>query len=284
MALDLDDRRCKMCGKVFTVLYPDRWAYKKSINGKRYDYYCSWKCLRSDELQKQKPKRKERPGREAYNLANVRRRDPREVITQLMDAMAEGQDPRDFLKSLGYINASDQLKKLKIWAEKNDKKAAAELAKIKPLKKGRAPAAKKEPRVIGRVVKKQVKNGGLRVEVKTSVPADDLLKAINMPAEPKPMDGGEWVNIRAMTAEELAEDNRTVSDPGPVIKDFPLPVPPPMLKVAGLESEAIDKATWVRTGEMITLNSGSDMSMILKPEQWRKLSTEIELMLEQFGA
>ena len=89
-------------------------------------------------------------------------------------------------------------------------------------------------------------------------------------ARPKPMDGGEWVNIRDM--------------PVPVLKEAPLPDPVPMLKVAGLESKAIEKATWVRTGEMITLNSGSETDMSLKPEQWRKLSTEIETMLEQFGA
>ena len=35
---------CRCCGKEFTVLYPDLWAYRV---GKKW--YCTWKCLRADE-------------------------------------------------------------------------------------------------------------------------------------------------------------------------------------------------------------------------------------------
>ena len=35
---------CRCCGKEFTVLYPDLWAYKV---GKKW--FCTWKCLRADE-------------------------------------------------------------------------------------------------------------------------------------------------------------------------------------------------------------------------------------------
>ena len=35
---------CRCCGKEFTVLYPDLWAYK--VGGK---WFCTWKCLRADE-------------------------------------------------------------------------------------------------------------------------------------------------------------------------------------------------------------------------------------------
>lgn len=259
MSLDLDDRKCKFCGKVFTVLHPDRWAYKQTM-GKKYTWFCSWKCLRAYEKKAPAPERKIRTMKEAYELENNRRRDPREVIQRMLAAMEEGTDPRAFLRDLGYINPTDQLKKLRNWAEKNDPKAADTLKKIPPAKKGPAKGTKKEPRVIGRVVEKKEKAGGVAVKVE-KLPEE---------ARPKPMDGGEWVNIRDM--------------PGPVLKEAPLPDPVPMLKVAGLESKAIEKATWVRTGEMITLNSGSETDMSLKPEQWRKLSTEIKTMLEQFGA
>lgn len=36
--------KCSWCGKEFTVLYPDLWAYKV---GKKW--FCTWKCLRADE-------------------------------------------------------------------------------------------------------------------------------------------------------------------------------------------------------------------------------------------
>lgn len=36
--------KCSQCGKEFTVLYPDLWAYKTSKK-----WFCTWKCLRADE-------------------------------------------------------------------------------------------------------------------------------------------------------------------------------------------------------------------------------------------
>lgn len=39
-------RKCPVCGKTFSPLYIDMWAYKDKY-GKRW--YCSWGCLRADE-------------------------------------------------------------------------------------------------------------------------------------------------------------------------------------------------------------------------------------------
>ena len=58
---------------------------------------------------------------------------------------------------------------------------------------------------------------------------------------------------------------------------------PKLLKIAGLESRAIKKATWVRTGNEIVFHKDEEMSLILTADQWRELTKEIELMLEQFG-
>ena len=50
-------RKCKNCGKVFTVLAPSMWAYKtRSRKNGDYEYFCSWHCLREKE-KKSKPKR-----------------------------------------------------------------------------------------------------------------------------------------------------------------------------------------------------------------------------------
>lgn len=278
--IDNDDRACKVCGKIFTVLHPDRWAYKQSTGNGQYNWFCSWKCLRIDEKQREeKRKRKPLKKREAIGLATMKHRDQSEVVRGVLAAMKDGADPRKWLKEIGYSNPYDTLKKLQTWAVKHDPEAAEQLRKIRPGKRGPQKGAKKGPRVVGRVVeKKEEKDGGLTVRVKLAVPAEELPKETDGPKEPKPLDGGEWEDIKVMTREEHAEAH------SPVIKEIRLPEMPKRLKIAGLESDAIKKATWVMTGELIVLNNGSEMSMMLKPAEWRKLATEIETMLQQFGA
>ena len=45
----LEMKKCPICGKHFSVLYPHLWRYKVQITSNRYKYFCSWKCLRADE-------------------------------------------------------------------------------------------------------------------------------------------------------------------------------------------------------------------------------------------
>lgn len=46
----LGDKRCPVCGKRFTVLWPNQWAYKRGKPNAKY--YCSWKCLRTLDNEK----------------------------------------------------------------------------------------------------------------------------------------------------------------------------------------------------------------------------------------
>ena len=63
--------KCSWCGKEFTVLYPDLWAYKV---GKKW--FCTWKCLRADEKkgEDEMPRMKKdgtpakKPGRKTQNI------------------------------------------------------------------------------------------------------------------------------------------------------------------------------------------------------------------------
>ena len=48
----LSQKRCPVCGKEFTVLWPHQWAYKRGIS--KTIYFCSWKCLRADEKKGEK--------------------------------------------------------------------------------------------------------------------------------------------------------------------------------------------------------------------------------------
>ena len=48
-AIYLTDKTCPICGKVFAVLHPDRWAYRI----KPHTYFCSWGCLRVKQKEKE---------------------------------------------------------------------------------------------------------------------------------------------------------------------------------------------------------------------------------------
>ena len=84
----LDARKCKVCGKQFSVLYPHLWAYKRGY-ACHYDYFCSWSCLRKSD----------RKGKD-----NMKNNDQLEIARELAEAMERGEDPKEFLKSKGYTN------------------------------------------------------------------------------------------------------------------------------------------------------------------------------------
>ena len=63
-------KKCEYCRKTFTVLKTELWAYKKPgyKKGKKYTFWCSWKCLRASEKeeetkQMEKEANKQKPGR-----------------------------------------------------------------------------------------------------------------------------------------------------------------------------------------------------------------------------
>ena len=307
--MDIADKHCKVCKKPIAVLYPTRWAYKQ-YDGKNHvkAWYCSWKCLREDEKKHSKPrKEKYKKIKEGVDeLANVKHRDPAEVVMGMFAAMDSGEEPRAYLRKIGYKNPTDQLSHLRYWAAKHDKAALTRLNKIPRMTgSGRKAKAKASTRKIQKpgesllnihenaepiaktVEVKDTEDGGVRFTLQKLPPGSEAAKVKVMtrknhrkeahglktkPAVPAPLDGGEWIH-----EETPAEES------GPVIKEMRLPDLPPRLRIAGLESRAIERATWVRTGEMIVFSNSDEMSMILGPKQWRELATEIELMLQQFG-
>ena len=51
----LDLKKCRNCGKEFSVLYPHLYRYKVRYGGEgHYHYFCSWGCLRANEQNKEK--------------------------------------------------------------------------------------------------------------------------------------------------------------------------------------------------------------------------------------
>ena len=110
-----DDRKCRNCGKRFTVLHPTRWAYKRP-KGARYEYFCSWGCLRADE---KKDERKE--AEEVTKPKKTRiRRDKRETLAELIELYeGECKAPVEFLQECGYRNPEDAWHEMKTWSKRN---------------------------------------------------------------------------------------------------------------------------------------------------------------------
>ena len=163
---DITMKKCRTCGKNIAVLYPTRWAYKRgcSQDGHQFDYFCSWGCMRKDEA-KRNEKRKNRQAvriekelnREKEELAMTQKRNQKEVARGILDAIEKGENPREYLKRIGYANPTDQLANVKRWAEKNEPEMAEKLKKLAPVKKGppiRKTAAKKPEKAEVQVAKK----------------------------------------------------------------------------------------------------------------------------------
>lgn len=309
--MDIIDKHCKVCKKAISVLYPTRWAYKQ-YDGKNHvkAWYCSWKCLREDEKKHSKPKKEKykKITEGVDELANIKHRDPAEVVRGMFEAMDSGEEPRAYLRKIGYKNPTDQLSHLRCWASKNDRAALARLNKI-PRMQGSGRRAKVSARKIPKAGESLLKfehkgepiakvesveetdDGGVVVKARKLPPGARTPKNVKpmkpgeKPPVPKPLDGGEWEEAPRVTGvnDDVARQAKAAEKLCVDIKEIMFQQPE-RLRISGLESRAIEKASWVRTGGQIVLNCGEEMTMILTPEKWRGLAKEIELMLEQFGA
>ena len=99
-----DEKVCKICGKVFSVLHPSRWAYKSRAKGASHEtYFCSWHCLREDE--------KGREERVAIILTEEQKRTACEMALKM-------ESPLPYLKSLGVKNPTVGWDSCLKWAER----------------------------------------------------------------------------------------------------------------------------------------------------------------------
>lgn len=251
-----DSRICGMCGKEFTVLYPDLWRYHRQNEKGLRIWMCSWKCLREYEAKKIKETKEKRKIRkeleqEGDELANTTHREPKEVAHQMLAAMENGEEARVYLKRIGYANPTDQLKKLRNWAEKNDPKIAERLKAI--------PKPKPGPRS------------------KEKKPAAVVMKKLPEEARPKPKDGGEW---------EQAEGHGPVTGVAPYpehIERIDLQIVPEQFTVTNIESKATTaRYSFYKDINVFTLKMGMDQ-ISLSPEDWKKLLEEIPEAMKMLG-
>ena len=122
------EAKCQCCGKPVSVLEPSRWGYKvKGKNG--WIYYCSWKCLRADEKRIEQAQKKKQEARKAKQQEKIRN-DRLEVMKGMMEAVSEGKNAYDYLKSMGYADPKDTLRRLRITAKEEAPKIYRKMEKM----------------------------------------------------------------------------------------------------------------------------------------------------------
>lgn len=122
------EAKCQCCGKPVSVLEPSRWGYKvKGKNG--WIYYCSWKCLRADEKRIEQAQKEKQEARKAKQQEKIRN-DRLEVLKGMMEAVSEGKNAYDYLKSMGYADPKDTLRRLRITAKEEAPKIYRKMEKM----------------------------------------------------------------------------------------------------------------------------------------------------------
>ena len=122
------EAKCRCCGKPVSVLEPSRWGYKvKGKNG--WIYYCSWKCLRADEKRIEQAQKEKQDARKAKQQEKIRN-DRLEVLKGMMEAVSEGKNAYDYLKSMGYADPKDTLRRLRITAKEEAPKIYRKMEKM----------------------------------------------------------------------------------------------------------------------------------------------------------
>ena len=85
------DKRCPVCGKRFTVMWPHQWAFKRGKPNPKF--YCSWKCLRTLD--------KENGDDKPVKHAKVTLEQKKKAV----EIALAGGDPLKYLKDHGAGNA-----------------------------------------------------------------------------------------------------------------------------------------------------------------------------------
>ena len=84
-------KRCPVCRKEFTVLWPGQWAYKRGTPSNPV-YMCTWKCLRQYDK------------KEGEKHMGTPRKVSEEQEQEAIRIAIEGGDPRPMLKKCGIKN------------------------------------------------------------------------------------------------------------------------------------------------------------------------------------
>lgn len=159
-------RKCRNCGRAFGMLHPTRWAYKRP-KGARYEYFCSWGCLRADE---------KKGSEEMRGEITIK---PEQKARALEMAMA-GESPLPYLKECGAANPSATWNYIRNCAVRDD-----------PMKyEGKLPATfghkkKEEPEVelvYDPTIAEEYRREQAQKEANERVKAETIKKVMDLPA------------------------------------------------------------------------------------------------------
>lgn len=106
--------KCPVCGKVFDVLYPNLWRYRR--DGR---YICSYNCIRLIDK----------------GEAGMERKITEEQKQEAVRIALDGGSPLAYLKECGSLNASAHWSLIKKKLMKNDPETYEQLAKVTGAKK-----------------------------------------------------------------------------------------------------------------------------------------------------
>lgn len=172
--------KCRICRKSFDVLYPELWVYRRGSK-----WFCSWGCMRKYD-------RREEPEKEEAKERMARtRRDPKEVLFRMLDAVESGQDAKAFLAEEGYTNVEKAWCAIRMWARKNDPDALDRLDKLTGTKR-RKPLVRtvKSDEVVNAITVNDDMAIAAKVAEKMNVPTDGPLKTAAVYSET--LDGHTW--------------------------------------------------------------------------------------------
>lgn len=104
----LEVKKCRQCGKKFTVLYPSMWRYQLREHSTRRMWFCTWGCIQAY-----------RRGKEAKEVKRTGL-SRAETAEALVEAMEAGRDPLEFLRERGYADPAKAYENMKQYCrEKN---------------------------------------------------------------------------------------------------------------------------------------------------------------------
>ena len=128
----MSEKTCRVCGKRFSVLYPQLWRYKRDHGEKgKKDWFCSWGCLRASEAMKGETE-------DMGKRTKLSLEDKKQAVQVAID----GGDPREFLRSKGIVNTENCWNTIRIHLKDADPELYEKLPKRIP--HNRKPRAKKE--------------------------------------------------------------------------------------------------------------------------------------------
>lgn len=114
---DIITKLCAQCGREFSVLYPDRWAYKTGTARKKY--FCSWSCLREAEKEGK------------LNMNKLTLDNKKHAVKIAMD----GGNPLEYIRMCGIKNAETAWMNIKNTLKEKDPQTWEKLPKRLPQEK-----------------------------------------------------------------------------------------------------------------------------------------------------